>query len=126
MISPRVAAAMVRKFADDDPKFHFGSDAFSANKRIFATVWYDKNTVNLRLSPDEQKRLLLLDGEGFVEIDNAWGKQGWTTVQLEFVDKEQFLDALKSAWLNSANNLSPLKKLGAVKKKTIKKKKVRV
>ena len=43
------------------------------------------------------------DGEGFVEIDNAWGRQGWTTANLEFLDREQFAAALKAAWQNSVD-----------------------
>ena len=83
-------------------KDHFGSDSFSANKRMFATVWHDHNSVNLRLSPKEQKEFLSMDGEGFLEIDNAWGRQGWTKVQLEFVDVDEFKSALLAAWKYSA------------------------
>ncbi|MEQ1876899.1 MAG: hypothetical protein ABL958_09655, partial [Bdellovibrionia bacterium] len=56
-------------------KNHFGSDAFCANGRIFATVWHDKNRVNLMLNQEQQKSLLLKDGsEGFIQIDGAWGR----------------------------------------------------
>ena len=95
----------------------FGSDAFYANKRIFATVWHDKNEVNLRLSPEEQRHFLVQDGEGFVEIDNAWGRQGWTTVQLEFVDPKLFEEALYSAWKHSSESKKKSKDKVAVKKK---------
>ena len=79
-------------------KDHFGSDGFSANKRMFLTVWNDQKKANLRLSPEEQKRFLSMDGEAFAQIDNAWGRQGWTTVNLEFVDNADFQKALESAW----------------------------
>jgi hypothetical protein len=48
----------------------------------------------------------MIDGDGFIEIDNAWGRQGWTKVQVEFVDRPEFLEALKSAWIHSAAKIS--------------------
>lgn len=98
MLTTRMACDMARSLPEVTEKDHFGSDAFCANKRIFATVWHDKNEVNLMLSPVQQRHFLEIDGEGFTEIDNAWGKQGATKVQLEFVDRNQFAEALKLAW----------------------------
>jgi hypothetical protein len=79
-------------------KDHFGSDGFSANKRMFLTVRHEENRANLRLSPEEQRRFLSVDGDAFAQIENAWGRQGWTTVSLEYVDKSDFQKALQSAW----------------------------
>jgi hypothetical protein len=97
---------MARALSGVTEKDHFGSDAFYANKRIFATVWHERNEMNLRLSPVEQRRFLLLEGEGFVEIDNAFGRQGWTKVQLEFVGRKELTEALDSAWAFSATKMS--------------------
>jgi hypothetical protein len=97
-MNTKKACDVIRKFPDLIEKVHFGSDAFSANGRIFATVWHDKGEVNLRLSPEQQEHFLLLDGEGFVEIDNAWGRQGWTKVQLGYVDQTDFEKVVKSAY----------------------------
>jgi hypothetical protein len=83
-------------------KEHFGSDAYVANGRMFATVWHDQHKVNLRLSLQDQRKFLSLDGEAFVTINNAWGKQGWTCVQLKFIEQAQFMAALKCAWNYSA------------------------
>lgn len=102
MISSKIACEVIRKLSSDvSEKDHFGSDAFYANKRIFATVWHKENKVNIRLTPDLQRKFLETDGEAFSEIDNAWGRQGWTTVQLEFVDKGLFSDAVQAAWDSS-------------------------
>jgi len=79
---------------------HFGSDAFRTPGGTFATVWHGKGIVNLRLTVEQQQRFVGLDGEGFVEIDNAWGRQGWTTANLEFVDEPVFVEALTAAWTN--------------------------
>ena len=101
-INPRTVCKMANALSGVTEKEHFGSEAFSANKRIFATVWHDKKEVNLRLSLAERDRFFELDGESFIEIDNAWGREGWTRVQLEIIDREVLEEALTSAWKQSA------------------------
>jgi hypothetical protein len=120
MISSKQAAEMARSLEGVTEKDHFGSDAFVAHKRIFATVWHDKNEVNLMLSREQQRRFLSIDGEGFAELDNAWGRAGATRAQLAFVDRKDFLEALKAAWQNSAVKRTAL---GAAKKVSRKPKK---
>ncbi len=104
MLTPKQACDLARVLPDVSVQDHFGSDAFRTPGGIFATVWHEKRTVNLRLTVEQQRRFVEIDGEGFVEIDNAWGRQGWTTASLEFLDREQFLTALQVAWQNSADN----------------------
>lgn len=101
-MTTKAACELARALDDVSEKDHFGSDAFYANKKIFATVWHDKGEVNLRLNTDQQRRFLEEDGESFVEIDNAWGKQGWTRVQLQFADGSVFKEALRAAWSNTS------------------------
>jgi hypothetical protein len=101
-LSTTQVCEMARALDGATEKDHFGGDAFVANGRIFATVWHDKNTVNLMLNLEQQKYFLSIDGEGFNQINNAWGRQGATNVQLEFVDPDQLSEALKAAWENSA------------------------
>lgn len=98
MVDSRVACELIHKFGDVTEKDHFGSDAFSANKRMFATVWHNEKRANIRLTPELQREFLMQNSEAFEEIDNAWGRQGWTQVNLEFIDQETFLNALQAAF----------------------------
>ena len=82
-------------------KDHFGGDAFVANGKIFATVWQKTNTVNLMLNLEQQKQFLSIDGEGFVALNNAWGRKGAIAIQLEFTEQSDFEKALKLAYNNS-------------------------
>jgi YjbR len=101
MLSAKRALELVRELPDVTEYDHFGGNAFKGKGSTFVTVWEAKNTANLKLSPEEQRRFVMLDGEGFVEIDNAWGRQGWTTANLEFVDETAFREALAIAWRRS-------------------------
>jgi hypothetical protein len=101
-MNTKTACKMAAALEGVTEKDHFGSNAFHAHKRIFATVWHEKKTVNLRLTPEQQAEFLELDGDAFSIVPNAFGKQGWTTAHLEFCDKEQLAGALKAAWETSA------------------------
>lgn len=108
-LTAREASELLRSLEGVSEKDHFGGDGFSANGRMFATVWHERGEVNLRLSPDEQREFLGRDGDGFAEIANAWGRQGWTKVQLEFLDARSFGEAANAAWRYSAQKTVPLK-----------------
>jgi cell wall assembly regulator SMI1 len=118
MISLKTAREMLLKLEGVTEKDHFENDTFYTNKRIFATIVNAKNNVNVRLPLDLQKSYLETDGEVFIEVNNAWGRQGWTTIQLEFIDKILFSDVIKVAW-----NFSGMKLGILVKKKSKAKKK---
>ena len=101
MITSKMACKIALKLPDVDQKDHFGSDAFFAHKRTFATVWHEDNEVNLRLPLSLQKFFVKKDPQAFVAIDNGWGRQGWTTCRLADVSKELFLEGITAAWEHS-------------------------
>lgn len=102
-------------------KDHFGADAYAANGRNFMTGWHEFVTVNMMLPLDAQKRFVTLDGEVFTPVENAWGKQGWTTVNLEYVDLADFKEALRIAYDYSAMKRPPLGTRKAKRKKLVRK-----
>ena len=111
-ISTKKACELARSFEGVTEKDHFGSDAFCAHGRIFATVWHDKNEVTLMLDENQQKEFLARDGsEGFCTLKNSWGRNA-IKVRLEFTDRKIFLEALRMAWMNSVNKRKKAKKVG--------------
>src|SRR5262249_4329525 len=97
---------MARAFDGVTEKDHFGSDAFVANGRIFATVWHDKNQVNLMINEEQQRAILVRDdSEGFVPREDGWGKMA-IGIRLEEVNPKIFAEALEAAWVNSKNKRS--------------------
>lgn len=105
-LTTRQVCNLARDFDGVTEKDHFGSDAFCANGRIFATVWHDKNRVTLMLNEEQQKTFLGRDGgEAFIPINNSWGRDA-IGVDIESVDRKIFAEALHVAWVNSANKRS--------------------
>lgn len=114
MLTTKHACELARALPDTTATDHFGSDAFRTPGGIFATVWHDKKTVNLMLTPEQQRRLTAVDG--FVATDNAWGRKGATAANLDMVDLERFVEALRTAWHNSAEKAA--RRLRGTKKST--------
>jgi len=76
---------------------HFDRTAFKV-RRIYATLSADGLSANLKLTPDEQEFKALLAPEAFAPVAGGWGRQGWTTVTLAAVSREELAAALEMAW----------------------------
>ena len=76
---------------------HFDRAAFRV-ARTYATLAADGRTANLKLDPEEQEFKVLLAPEAFRPVDNAWGRQGWTTVELDRLSEAELQAALQMAW----------------------------
>lgn len=76
---------------------HFERTAFKA-ARIFATLAADGKTANLKFAPDEQELKCLTAPDAFSPVDNAWGRQGWTTARLAALSAAELKNALAIAW----------------------------
>jgi hypothetical protein len=76
---------------------HFDRRAFKV-KRIYATLAADGLTANLKFTPDEQEFKCMLAPEAFQPVPNAWGRQGFTTVTLAKVTRDELHAAIEIAW----------------------------
>jgi hypothetical protein len=76
---------------------HFDRAAFKV-KRIYATLAADGKSLNLKLTPEEQEFKTMMASEVFSQIPNAWGRQGWTGVDLKAIGKAELKAALTMAW----------------------------
>ncbi|KQT51079.1 hypothetical protein ASG47_19245 [Devosia sp. Leaf420] len=85
---------------------HFDRIAFKV-KRIFATLAGDGRSVNLKLTPDEQAFKCQLAPDVFRPIDNGWGRQGWTAMDLAAATEADVQAALEMAY---AHAVGPAKK----------------
>jgi hypothetical protein len=76
---------------------HFDRAAFKV-KRIYATLAADGKSLNLKLTPEEQEFKTMMAPDVFSQIPNAWGRQGWTALDLRAVSKAELGSALAMAW----------------------------
>lgn len=76
---------------------HFDRTAFRV-ARIYATLSADGRSLNLKLAPEEQEFKSLLAPEAFRPVPGGWGRQGWTTVTLARLSREELAAALETAW----------------------------
>ncbi len=80
---------------------HFDRAAFKA-RRIYVTLAADGKTANFAFTPDEQEfKCMILPG-AFAPVPNKWGQQGWTTLTLSKVDRDQLKAALETAYAHAA------------------------
>lgn len=79
---------------------HFDRTAFKV-ARIYATLAADGLTANLKFNPEEQEQHCRDWPDAFTPIDNAWGRQGWTTVWLEEIRPRALQAALETAWTHA-------------------------
>ena len=80
-------------------------------KKIFATYDDIKKRACIKLSEIDQD-VFSSAGKTFIfPVDNKWGKQGWTVIELSKVYNELFNDALKTVYCEVA----PKKRAGQIK-----------
>ena len=81
---------------------HMGHPDFRVHGRIFATLWPDEERAVVRLTRAEQELMSEADPAVFSPIQGAWGRRGWTSIDLARADEETVRSALLAAWRNVA------------------------
>lgn len=79
---------------------HFDRTAYKV-RRIYATLAPDGKSANLNFTPDEQELFCMTHSTAFAPVQNAWGRQGWTTLRLAEVSTKELRNALEVAWRHS-------------------------
>jgi predicted DNA-binding protein (MmcQ/YjbR family) len=97
-----VSVDSMRKLALSCPgaeeKPHFEKTSWRVKGRIFATLDTKNNRACLKLSPAQQSAFSAYNRKAIHPVPNAWGKQGWTFVELPLVRKDMFKAALTVAY----------------------------
>lgn len=86
--------------ATEEP--HFEKTSFRVKKKIFATYDDVKKRACIKLSEIDQDVFSSADKEIIFPVDNKWGKQGWTLIEMRKVRKVLFIDALTTAYCEVA------------------------
>ncbi|MCJ2083118.1 MmcQ/YjbR family DNA-binding protein [Methylobacterium sp. J-090] len=77
---------------------HQGHPDFRLCGRIFATLWVEEERVVLKLTPADQARVVADAPDLFAPVPGAWGRRGWTNLDLWDVDETVLREALLAAW----------------------------
>jgi predicted DNA-binding protein (MmcQ/YjbR family) len=86
--------------ATEEP--HFEKTSFRVKKKIFATYDDINNRACIKLSEIDQDVFSSADKTSFYPLENKWGKQGWTLIEMKKVPKDLFIDALQTAYCEVA------------------------
>ncbi len=102
MVGTDIFKAMARSFENATEEPHFHKTSFRVNKKIFATLDSRTRIVVLKLSEPEQSAFGVADPTIIYLVAGAWGKQGWTSIELKKVRKNILKAVLTSAYCRVA------------------------
>ncbi len=81
---------------------HFDKISFRVKKKIFATYNPKNNQASVKLSLSDQDLYALIDKNTIYAVPNAWGRQGWTIVELSTIKEEIITAIIRSAYCQVA------------------------
>ena len=90
---------------------HFEKASFRVKKKIFATLDESTGVASLKFSPVDQSVFVDISKGAMYPAQGAWGKLGYTYVNLKKVNGRMLKDAMRTSYLCVAP-----KKLGDVLK----------
>ena len=97
-----VTATRFRALALSQPeaeeKSHFGQPDFRVRNKIFAGLSRDGTRGNLKLTHGLQAQARERNPAAFVPCEGAWGRRGWTYVELARADYAQLKTLMREAW----------------------------
>lgn len=102
MVNLSFVRNLALSFPAAEEKPHFEKASFRVSKKIFATLSKEKNTCVVKLLPVDQSVFCDFDKSIFHPATGAWGKQGWTVIELKKVRKDMLIDAITLSWKNVA------------------------
>jgi hypothetical protein len=102
MLSINAIRKIALSFPETTENPHFDKTSFRVKRKIFATYDDKKKIVCIKLSEIDQDVFCSADKTIIFPVDNKWGRQGWTLIEMNKVKKELFVDALTTAYCEVA------------------------
>jgi predicted DNA-binding protein (MmcQ/YjbR family) len=98
MVTVKEVAIWALAFDETEEQPHFDKRSFRVKKKIFVTLDTKAGYAHLKLTSTDQSLFSQHPSRAIYPIPNAWGKQGWTRVELKKVRKDLFKAALTNAY----------------------------
>ena len=89
-------------FEETDEAPHHEVRSFRVKKKIFATLNEKEHRATVKLNAIDQSAFCTFDTDVVYPVPNAWGKYGWTNINLKLIKKETLLDLLTCAYCHTA------------------------
>lgn len=102
MVSIDTFRKLALSFPEATEEPHFEKTSFRVKKKIFATYDDIKKRACIKLSEIDQNVFSSADKTIIFPLENKWGKQGWTLIEMTKVKKDLFIDALTTAFCEVA------------------------
>lgn len=102
MVSIKMIRQIAMTFPETSEEAHFDKISFRVKKKIFATYNAVANRACIKLSAIDQDVFIKTNLNIIYPVDNLWGKQGWTLIDLNKVNEAVFIDALTTAYCTVA------------------------
>jgi len=104
---------------------HMGHPDFRVHGRIFASLHHDRQTGGrgpmagmVALTPEQQQQVMRDHPASFTPESGAWGRSGYTRVQLDAVDDDTLGGAMTLAWRNTVDKQKTAKTRKPGRKRT--------
>lgn len=98
MISPTTFSKTANSFDQVSEEPHFHKTSFRVKGKIFATLDQLTNQATLKLAVADQSVYCLIQPAFAGPATGAWGKQGWTLMDLRKAPKQLVIEALNKAY----------------------------
>ncbi|MEO8087288.1 MAG: MmcQ/YjbR family DNA-binding protein [Bacteroidota bacterium] len=102
MVSIDSFRKLVLSFPEAEEKSHFHKTSFRVKKKIFATLDEKEKLAVLKFSPVDQSVFSDISKGAIYPVHGAWGKKGFTYVNLAKIKKDMLVDAAKISYSNIA------------------------
>ncbi|MBS1745419.1 MAG: MmcQ/YjbR family DNA-binding protein [Bacteroidetes bacterium] len=98
MITPGEVKGIALTFENTGEKPHFNRRAFTVNGKIFATLSFEDETLNLMFDQQTQFIFCPPGSDIIYPVPNKWGLKGATTINLKKAEKKLVKKALEEAY----------------------------
>ncbi|MBA3680710.1 MAG: MmcQ/YjbR family DNA-binding protein [Bacteroidetes bacterium] len=102
MVSIEIFKKLALSYDEAQELPHFEKTSFRVHKKIFATLDIEKKRACLKFTEIEQSVFGAFDKSIIYPVPGAWGKKGFTYVELKTVRKDMLKDALNVSYCNVA------------------------
>ncbi len=102
MVSVADLKKLALSFDEASEQPHFEKTSFRVNKKIFATLDIAGQKIALKFTEIEQSVFCDFDKSTIYPVPGAWGKKGYTYIDLKKIRKDMLKDALTVSYCNVA------------------------